>query len=226
MESSLLVFLSSTSDMQAEYQELEKSLPRSLRLYWFELDRARRATPEDRCKAQIAQCDVFVIALGEKYGSVFPGAAKSFVEWEFENASVRADLEILPFVKESKARDQAQQKLIDRVTAFRTGMWSKFFNTPEEFARAASKSLMEWLAEFRTALHAPALVLARKSRSISLAAAFCCLAVMAVLSVLAILGRLTTAAVVACDLTLACGVAMALVMYMRNFEPPDHGRKT
>ena len=223
MEMIPLVFLSSTSDMQAEYEALDAHLPRhDLLLFWFKLEGAQGAPPISHCKEKIAKCDVFLIVLGEKYGSLVPGEKVSFVEAELDNADLRHDLDIMPFIKNAATRDPAQQKLVDRVC---TGKWTMFFNTPEEFADKARMSLLGWLARVWSSAQNRAGDLLRRSRQVSLGAAISFFTVMSLISILAILGKLTPSSAIVCNVTLACGVAMALVLYVRFHDLPGRGEK-
>ncbi|MCL4846880.1 MAG: DUF4062 domain-containing protein [Acidobacteria bacterium] len=150
-----LVFVSSTSQLDEERRRLREELPRVYELYLFELDRARRTSPERRCREQIERCDVFLGILGTDYGSAFPGEARSIVEWEHDQAASRDDLEILGFVKTPGAgetRDPRQQAFLDRLSHFRHGAWLKAYVTPPELVATARASLEQWLAEFFTAV--------------------------------------------------------------------------
>ena len=147
-----LVFVSSTSRLAEERRELLNRLPRIYELYLFELDRARRASPEAHCREMIEKSDVFLGILGLDYGSPFPdtGERRSIVEWEFEQASAHERLEILAFIKEpgsGQARDPAQQTFVDRVARFREGFWCQQFSTAAELSEKARASLEQWLAE-------------------------------------------------------------------------------
>src|SRR5438045_9495902 len=105
MISKPLVFVSSTSGLAEERRELEARLSRVYELYLYEEDRARGASPEQHCRDMINQSDVFLGVLGLDYGSGFPGAdgKRSIVEWEFDAAQSRSDLEILTFVRQLRA---------------------------------------------------------------------------------------------------------------------------
>jgi hypothetical protein len=218
MITKLLVFLSSTSELQAEREALSHSLPKVVEIYRFELDRSRRASPDKHCSAMIGQADVFMMALGGSYGSVFPGDGKerSIVEWEFDNACERQNLEIIPFIKTGESIEPRQQEFIGRITNFRTGHWCRSFTTPVEFAQEASASLLTLLAEAWQAAKAPARALLRWPSRISLGVAcFGALCMIAVI-VMALMSKLTTGSVVACSVGLTAVIAMAMVFYLRE----------
>lgn len=144
------VFVSSTSKMAAERQELRAKLPSIYELYLYEWDRAGRGSPEERCRAMIEQSDVFLGVLGPDYGSLYPGQNCSIVEWEFETARQLGKLEIFTFVKKpegGQTREQAQEAFLSRVGGFKTGVWMHLFATPAELADEARDSLESWLAE-------------------------------------------------------------------------------
>lgn len=153
MISKPLVFLSSTSLLAEERRELAAKLPRIYELYLYEWDRARGTSPEEHCRKMIAKSDVFLGVLGPDYGSAFPGAAgaQSIVEWEFETAQSRGNLEILSFIRRlvaGESRVPAQQAFVDRVKAFRDGHWCQEYAIPSELVERARASLEHWLADF------------------------------------------------------------------------------
>jgi Domain of unknown function (DUF4062) len=144
------VFVSSTSKMTTERQELRKRLPSIYELYLYEWDRAGRGSPEERCRAMLEQSDVFVGVLGPDYGSLYPGQQRSIVEWEFDTARELGKLAIFTFVKSpepGETREQPQEAFLSRIGGFTSGVWMHFFATPTELAEEARDSLESWLAE-------------------------------------------------------------------------------
>jgi hypothetical protein len=163
-----LVFLSSTSRLEEERRELEAKLPRIYELYLYEWDRARRSSPEEHCREMINKSDVFLGVLGSDYGSAFPGAGdkRSIVEWEFETAQLRGNVEILTFIRQlvaGESRVPAQQAFVDRVKGFRDGHWCQEFATPPELVERARASLEQWLAEFWVRMQDARLSLAKSA---------------------------------------------------------------
>ena len=148
-----LVFLSSTSRLEEERHELTTKIPRIYELYLYEWDRARGASPEERCREMINKSDVFLGVLGSDYGSAFPGAdnKRSIVEWEFETAQSRSTLEVMTFIRQlagGESRVPEQQAFVDRVKGFREGHWCQEYATSTELVEQARASLEQWLAEF------------------------------------------------------------------------------
>lgn len=147
-----LVFVSSTSRCDEERSALRQDLRGPYELYFFEEDRARGASPEAHCRRMIEQSDAFVSVLGQDYGSAFPGAQppRSIVEWEFDAAVELGHAEILPFVRKMKpgeVYEPRQEQFVDRVRAFRTGAWCRFYSTPLELVASVRQSLEQWLAQ-------------------------------------------------------------------------------
>jgi hypothetical protein len=144
------IFLSSTSKMAAERQELRSKLPSIYELYLYEWDLAARGSPEKRVRSMIEQSDVFLGVLGSDYGSLYPGEPRSIVEWEFDTARQLGKLEIFTFVKkpgDDEAREQSQEAFLARIGGFKTGVWMHLFTTPAELVEEARESLEGWLAE-------------------------------------------------------------------------------
>lgn len=152
MISKPLVFLSSTSGLADERRELAAKLPRIYELYLYEWDRARGDSAEEHCREMIKRSDVFLGVLGSDYGSIFRGQDKrSIVEWEFETAQSRGDLEVLTFIRklaEGESRVPEQQAFVERLKEFREGHWCQEYATPAELVERARASLEQWLAEF------------------------------------------------------------------------------
>jgi len=149
----LLVFVSSTSDLAAEREAVAAALRPWCDSYLFEEDRARRQSPEEECRRMIDGADVFLGVLGTSYGSPFPsrGEERSIVEWEFDIARARQDLDIMTFVKQEATAGGAeprQQRFLDRLRDFRQGLWWKAFATRGDLVRLVRESLEGWLVEF------------------------------------------------------------------------------
>jgi hypothetical protein len=151
-----LVFISSTSDRKDDRSALADALGPTFEPYLFEHDRARSLSPRSRCAEMINASDSFVSILGTKYGSVYEeegeqGDGRSITEWEFDTASKRDDIEIMMFVSsetESNAVEPDQRRFLDRVQAFKSGVWCKFFSSSTELVNQVKGSLVQWLGEY------------------------------------------------------------------------------
>jgi hypothetical protein len=146
------VFLSSTSDLATERAALRDALHPFYELYLYEDDQGGRKSPEATIRERIQASKVFVAVLGPSYGTPFTTSAppKSIVEWEFDTAMAREELEVMTFVKRSSGTlvDPRQQQFIDRVTAFRSGTWCKFFESGNELVPIVRDSLTIWLLDY------------------------------------------------------------------------------
>jgi hypothetical protein len=157
MRRTLMVFISSTSDLAAERQALAARLKPSFLPYLYEEDHPASKSPKDRCQEMIEQSDAFVCLLGVRYGSVysFDVGPRSIVEWEFDTARARGDLALMMFQKEPLANAEPnQQAFIARVSGFGTGIWLKRFKSTDQLVRDVYDSLVQWLVEFRTKVQA------------------------------------------------------------------------
>ena len=88
------VFLSHTSDMasfptdrsfvQAALDALGRAglVPVDMRYF-----AAREGEPADYCRQRVRSCDIYLAVVGFRYGSIVPGAAVSYTELEFQEAS-------------------------------------------------------------------------------------------------------------------------------------------
>lgn len=148
-----VIFISSTSELREEREELAAALRPLYEPYLYEEDRARRGSPEERCRELIGESDVFLGILGPSYGSPFAAGVdeRSIVEWEFDTARSQKDLEIMMFVRRGLAGAEAeprQQRFIERVTDFHEGVWCKFFESERDLVSEVRQALERWLVEF------------------------------------------------------------------------------
>ena len=149
MREKYLIFVSSTSDLAKEREELAEALRVNFDPFLFEKEAAPGTSPEEHCREMIRKADVFVCVLGGAYGSAYSrvGEEKSIVEWEYETALARDDLQILPFVKSLPAAttiDPRQNQFLARVKDFHKGQWVKFFTNPNELVRDTLHALQAW----------------------------------------------------------------------------------
>ncbi len=208
------IFVSSTSKMAMERQELRKQLPSIYELYLYEWDRAGRGSPEERCRAMIEQSDVFLGVLGPDYGSLYPGQQRSIVEWEFDTARELGKLEIFTFVKKpapGETREQAQEAFLSRIGGFTTGVWMHVFATPSELVNEARSSLETWLAEVYQATKKANRPLAKKVWVVAILLSL--LAIAALGAIIALRGSSlsTSAIIILCSCTFVA-VALCLVL--------------
>lgn len=147
-----IVFISSTSDLTEERKALLASLGPLYEPYLYEEDRARRGSPEERCREMIERSHVFVGILGARYGTPFPSdAERSIVEWEIDTARRCETVEIMAFLKKlppGAEVDPRQKRLLDEVTRFESGLWCKFFESTDNLVQLVRSSLEGWLVEF------------------------------------------------------------------------------
>lgn len=153
MISKILVFLSSTSQRNAERVALRQALTGPYEFYLYEEDRARGTNPEAHCRTMIKQSDAFLGLLGPEYGSLFPGSQppKSIVEWELDTALALGHTEIHPFIKQlspGESYEPEQARFVSRVRNFGGGSWCKFYANSQQLVELASSSLQRWLSEF------------------------------------------------------------------------------
>ena len=147
------VFLSSTSDLEAERKEVADQAPLSFRIYRHERDSATGSrSPEARLEKVLTDgTEVFVGVYGERYGSPYPNAAenRSIVEWEFDRAAVLG-LELQGHVKDPLDRsklDPEQEEFLQRIGHFRKGKWLRRFGNPDTLTRNVNTALLEWLSK-------------------------------------------------------------------------------
>jgi hypothetical protein len=158
MDSDILLFISSTSDLKAERQALKdaEDLRDLCNLFLYEdfgagSDEEGNTSPESILREKLEKSDVFVCLLGPRHGSLYkpPVDKRSIVEWEFDTAQTRR-LVIMPFRKTvpKEQIEPSQLGFISRVSAFREedgGRWGGEFDSPETLVKLVRESLVKWL---------------------------------------------------------------------------------
>ena len=147
----LLVFISSTSDLAEEREAVAASLHWPFSAYRYEHDHGRRKPPRDRLVEILDKTDLYVGILGARYGSLYPNAAgdPSIVEWEFEQASERERIELFTYCKavEASAVEPEQRRFLDRVKDFLGGRWAPPFSEPSDLVQRLLSDLAKFGAE-------------------------------------------------------------------------------
>lgn len=155
MDSDILLFVSSTSDLKQERRALEAELHGLYRVFLYEdfgagSNQAGNTTPEMILQERIRRADVFICLLGPRYGSPYkpPEDLRSIVEWEFSTAEGFPDLEVMPFRK-IVPEDQIEPRqlaFINRISSFgKGGRWCEKFDSPQTLATVVRESLEKWL---------------------------------------------------------------------------------
>ena len=145
------VFISSTSEFAAERRALADKL-RALgefrvEPFIYEEESLPGTSPEKHCEAKLRASEIVVLILGTKYGTSFPGRPMSIVEWEYERAKELDSATVQPYihrVPDPAAVDPRQTEFIKRVTDFREGTWSRFFNAADELVNGVVDDVKRW----------------------------------------------------------------------------------
>ena len=226
MSEKLLVFLSSTSQMEAERTELKNKLPSCYELYRYEEDRPRRKSPKEHCRQMIEQSHAFVGVLGTKYGTTFPmdTEQKSIVEWEFDVAIRLRRLEVLAFIKNitpGEVLEPPQQAFIKRISDFGSGLWCKRFTTPGEFAEFVHLALQRLLIARYNELNARLGKQQSWATRILLAIAFLSVLVLVLIATTRLEQLFSTASIIGLSMVTALVVVLCGVLILRELRPKD-----
>ena len=151
------VFISSTSEFAAERELLKQkieSLP-DLRLdaYTYEAEAAGTAPPETRLRGVLESSEIFLLILGDTFGSEYPGRPTSIVEWEYEYAKAKKK-ELKGYVKHPLGAnaDPRQSAFVSRAVAFRSGSWIRRFGDASQMIAAVITDLRKWVTDAGTLL--------------------------------------------------------------------------
>ncbi len=121
------IFISATyKDLKNERLSAMVSVYRSGNIaYGMELFPSSSGTVAEIIGKQIEDCDLYLLIIGNRYGSIHPESGKSFTEWEYDLA-LKKNKRILSFIKKDsqKIQDSFHQKkydaFISKITANHT----------------------------------------------------------------------------------------------------------
>ena len=146
------VFISSTSEFAAESELLKRELE-SLRdfrfsAYSYVVEPASSEPPEKQLRGVLEDSEVFVLLLGDTFGSEYPGSAESIVEWEYEFARAHSK-ELKGYVKDPPGPnvDPRQAAFVARARAFRSGSWIRKFGAAPQLVRDVVADLERWIVK-------------------------------------------------------------------------------
>ncbi len=146
------VFISSTSEFAAERDQLKKAIEAlpDLRLeaYIYEAEAAGSEAPEQRLRKVLNDSEIFLLILGDKFGSEYPGRPTSIVEWEYDYAK-SSRKELKGYVKDplSPSADPRQAAFVARAVAFQDGSWVRRFHDAPQMIQAAISDLRSWITQ-------------------------------------------------------------------------------
>ena len=149
------VFISSTSEFAAERELLRKQIEAlpdfPINAYIYEADAAGSVSPEDRLRDVLENSEIFLLILGDSFGSEYPGRSTSIVEWEYEYAKENKK-ELKAYVKHplSPNADPRQAAFVSRAVAFRDGSWVRKFAEAPQLVANAIADLKKWIVDAGT----------------------------------------------------------------------------
>ena len=149
------VFISSTSEFAAEREALKQkieSLPDfRLNAYTYEAEAAGSAAPEERLREVLESSEIFVLILGDTFGSEYPGLPTSIVEWEYEYAKAKKK-DLKGYVKDPLGpnADPRQKAFVARAVAFRSGSWIRKFGQTPQMILDVLADLKKWIIDAGT----------------------------------------------------------------------------
>lgn len=149
------VFISSTSEFAGERALLKNEIDslQDIRFnaYVYEADAAGGDSPESRLRTVIEQSEIFLLILGDRFGSEYPGKQTSIVEWEYDYA-ISNGKDLKGYVKDplSPDIDVRQKAFLSRVGSFRGGSWLRKFTGAQQLILTAIADIRKWATDGRT----------------------------------------------------------------------------
>jgi hypothetical protein len=138
------VMISSTIEDLAQEREAAACAIDNLRLTQIRSESSGLShTRRDISALLAAQCDIFILIIGERYGDTIEPEGISFVEFEYEAARAQNPGKILVYVKDGVNRDARLEKFLQRLEDFDHHLRS--LSTPENLYEQIQRDLARWL---------------------------------------------------------------------------------
>lgn len=101
-------------------------------------------SPRVACLEGIRQSDLVILLLGERYGPLQPSGLSATHE-EFREARDRK--EVLAFVEDVPAREEAEAQFLREVQDWNRGLFTELFRTPHDLRRSVTRVLHQRIVE-------------------------------------------------------------------------------
>ena len=146
------VMISSTlNDLLEEREEVGRTI-RQLNLGRIEYFGRPSDNPEKDCALWAAQCDIFILLIGERYGSLVPSKKISFVEFEHAVGYKEDPGKILRYDKEGVTREPKLEEFLTRLDRLKTAYVKSSFTTVIDLSQQVKHDVSQWLASRRQLL--------------------------------------------------------------------------
>lgn len=106
---------------------------------------SRPHSPRTICAGMAEQCDIFILIVGERYGSIIEPERISVVEFEYGIARKQNPEKILVYVKEVVTREPLLEKFRKDVQDFTGGYFTSSFTSPEDLFEIIQRDIALWL---------------------------------------------------------------------------------
>jgi hypothetical protein len=141
-----LVMISSTiEDLKPERDAAERAIS-ALRFIPLRSEKFGSASgpPREICRALAEQCRIFILIIGERYGSRIEPERISVVEFEFRAAYAQNPGKILLYVKDDVRYEPEVEEFLKRLQHFNEGFFRALFKTPEELYEILLPDMTRW----------------------------------------------------------------------------------
>lgn len=107
----------------------------------MEMFNSRAGRSTDILRRYIADCDYFVLLIGDKYGDIEPQNQVSYTEYEY-NIAIELGLKPIVFLKQSINRTEETKSFVERIQKNNIGLW-KNWSTVSDLITSVITSLKE-----------------------------------------------------------------------------------
>jgi hypothetical protein len=145
------VFISSVGEECKPFRESATSAALRSRFLPIRMETwsAEARNSYEACKRHLSECNVMILILTERYGSIHPESGKSYTEMEYDTA-LELGIPVLAFLSEHPylPTDKLDPKDLEKAKIFRERLGTSIqgrFNTPDQIELLVHQSLHEWL---------------------------------------------------------------------------------
>jgi len=145
----LSVMISSTmKDLGPE----RESVDRAIQDFHFERFRAealgaRSRSPRKICDEMAKKCDLFILVIGEKYGSIIKDLGISVTHREYNVARADNPQKIVVYEKKVSSREPLASKFIAEVGDFDKGYFLRQFQSKDDLYNDIKEDIAVWITE-------------------------------------------------------------------------------
>jgi hypothetical protein len=144
------IFISSPQVSLANYRKAIKESLEKMSfddIFLSEYHNSRSRSPMEVCMENVKDCDIFILLLGNKYGTILEDSAISVTEMEFDKAKeLKKDIIVFKLKGEVEEIEPRQNEFIRKISGFKDGLfWGKEIESEVELEKRVGQDIIKHL---------------------------------------------------------------------------------